>query len=229
MTIKLQQIVTDDLYTAVDTLKFDRVELKKHVQNVPELSAVTFLATRVAPTDKLADLVHACGKKIIPFLKNNGLDSYRLLLFVAHGPWQPDMKLTRYKRLWKGHPGLKKFSSFPDKSDEIEISSDSGIRYTGLIELHDEDQLLQAIEFIRNDRASCIIVSRRQKIFSPEAIQEIFAFAFPKDQHDREATTINWFSLVGRLAPKGDLILRVFGNFDDIEVSIDIFKSSDMQ
>jgi len=227
MTIKVQKILTQDLYTSTDTLIFNQSEVEQYVYPAPKLKAVTFVADKTNWMDNLRELAEACGKQIYPFLSLQSLENYQFFMFCANGPWQSDTRITRYYGLWKKCKKINNFCVSSDKSDEIRITSDIGVRYAGILNLRYEEQLLQAIRFTTGNSENFIFASQRSGLSSMESIQEIFDSAFPKNKNGNAVTSINWFSLVSRLCSQGDLVIRVFGDFDDIEASVDIFQLSD--
>ena len=82
----------------------------------------------------------------------------------------------------------------------------------------------KAIDSSRGGSSFAIIFSRRNDIDSPHSIQEIFSHGFTK-HNDVEQTSIDWMALAISLCPKGDMLLRVSGHFDDREAAVDLIAT----
>ena len=216
----VSQFITYNLFNISDSA-FHRLDASKYIKNAKEINAITIVSRKTAVTDDLSFLAQACSKHINPFFEKHGLTDHVLWLFAVHGPWQPKTRIIKYKKLWKSNPQFKPFVHLAKKSDEIEIESDKGLRYAGMVKLKN-DSLSQAVELLRNDSACCIIASDRPEISSSNSINDLISLAFPNDKHGFKSTSINWLNLAAYLCSKRDFVIRVFGSFDDRDATIDI-------
>ena len=173
MTIntKVFIFITDNLFNISANAFYDS-EASKYIKSEKELNAVTILSRKTAFSDDLSILAQSCGKQVKPFFKRYGLTDYNLWLFAAHGPWQPKTRITKYKKLWKSNPHFKPFTHLTKKSDEIEIESDFGLRYAGMVIL-ENNSLIQGIELLRKDSACCIIASNRSDVYSSSSLDNL--------------------------------------------------------
>ncbi len=204
----------------------------RHGKRLPEmshqeLSAVTFLARKTAWTDELSSMLQACGSLMKQFFVDCGFHDYDFWLVVAHGPWQPDTRITRYRKLWKSNRQLVPFRNLTNRSDEILIESDAGLRYAGMVEL-DDNTFGQAIELLRTDSACFILASNRSQVHSADSLVNMISLAFPNDDSGMKSTSVDWLNVAASLCARGDFVVRVSGLFDDPEATIDLIFSSEV-
>lgn len=156
------------------------------------------------------------------------LARFRTLLFVAHGPWQPSTAMVKHNKLWKSLAKNWEVSPFTHRSTELEVESDRGIRYAGLLEVG-ENTVGAAVDLLRLGQAShgiesALVACPRPGPWSEPSIALIFRAAFPP--HDgTPQSSIEWVNLAVELAALGCIVGRTTGGFDDPLVATDLFGS----
>jgi len=187
----------------------DALELTVRITaNCPDLNLATRLASR-----SLEELLRTLDS-----------EEYRLWVFIAHGPWQPSNQLARLRHLWKNQPFLK-MTVKKEECDIVVQQIESSVRFATLEEL-DTDMLSNGMQLTRTDQACFLLSSKRKNISSEVSVREIFDHAFPVDKGYPQQRA-NWYSLVAGLCEHGDIPIRITGAFDDNEVGVDIFGSTE--
>lgn len=223
MTINVSRVLSPDLYAENDSLLLKRTYAGQHSNSVPPLGAITCIAVKADPSQKLQDLALACAKEAFSLVTASHNDRLRCWLFVSDGPWKEATRIVVHQKLWKNHRDLFEADAGCIKSEEVEIKAGSKVRYAGLIEISSV-LVEKAIESVRVCSSLAIIFSRRSDIVLPMSVEQIFRSAFSM-QNGLEQTSIDWKALAVALCPKGDLLLRVSGLFDDHEAAVDIIAS----
>lgn len=220
MIIEVSRILSPDLYADNDSLLLKHSQTAQHSDSVPPLGAITFIAMKTDPSQSLQDLAIACGREAFSLVKTAYNDQLKCWLFVADGPWREATRIVAHQRLWKNHRDLIEADASRIKSEDVEIKVGNKVRYAGLMEIS-SGLVEKAIESVRVRSSFAMIFSRRSDIVLPLSVTQIFRSAFSK-QNSIEQTSIDWMSLAVHLCPKGDLLLRVSGLFDDHEAAVDL-------
>ena len=223
MTINVSRVLSPDLYAENDSLLLMRSHAGQGSNSAPPLGAITWIAVKAVPSQKLHDLAFACAKEAFSRVTASQHDRLKFWLFVSDGPWKEATRVVVHQKLWKNHRDLVEADANCIKSEEVEMKAGSKVRYAGLIEISSV-LVEKSIEAVRVCSSFAIIFSRRNDIVLPTSIEEIFRSAFPM-QNDLEQTSIDWKGLATALCPKGDLLLRVSGLFDDHEAAVDVIAS----
>jgi hypothetical protein len=189
--------------------------------------AVLSLETRRSDTLERAAEAHSEKLREVLF-RTRTLSQFRALLFVADGPWQPSTAMVKHNKLWKSLAKNWEVSPFTHRSTELEVESDRGIRYAGLLEVG-ENTVGAAVDLLRLGQAShgiesALVACPRPGPWSEPSIALIFRAAFPP--HDgTPQSSIEWVNLAVELAALGCIVGRTTGGFDDPLVATDLFGS----
>ncbi len=189
------------------------------------MAAHTIEAQRDDFSISLGELSAACAERAIELLRERK-PQRRFWLFAAHGPWQPDNRIVRHKKLWTAFESMLSQPGASRASEEVAFTSAEGVRFAGVVEVT-ERALLEAIQVARTSQSCTLIWSEREDIDSPTAMQSLFRCAFPEAKGTASAN-LNWLELLRQLVPLGDAVLRVTGNFDDRDAAVDIIGSPDL-
>jgi hypothetical protein len=220
MTINVTTIVSPDLFVTNDSVMFDRQRALQYSPTIPQLGAITFVASKSHACNSIEELVVACAKKATSFVWNALDKEYRTWLFVSDGPWRPATRIARHQRLWKRHRELLDCSGVLRVGQDVEIESTGLIRYAGLLEISG-DAFVQAVQLARTNSACAIICSKRPNVDSEASVQSIFFSAFPEVEGSPQVS-INWMPLALYLCPQMDIVIRVNGLYDDREAAVDV-------
>ncbi|MHB1423455.1 MAG: hypothetical protein ACYC3I_09735 [Gemmataceae bacterium] len=223
MIINVSKIVSPDLFVENESLMLDRHRAMQYVNTIPSLSAVTFVATKSVASFDLDELAIACGNEAMALAANVIDESYHVWLFVSDGPWRPTTPVARYKKLWKDHLDLVNSPGVLRIGEEVEIESGGLIRFAGLLEVSGK-AFDKAIRLARTNSACAIILSSRSNIDSKTCVRSIFLSAFPETSGIQQ-TSVDWMTLAIDLCPKGDLLIRVSGLFDDPVAAVDVIAA----
>lgn len=217
MTIDVHVVTASNLWVENEILLLDasRAAASGHA-SLQSVAGVSLLARRSGSEPDLASLIHACGQRLQPTM--SGLPVW---IFVAHGPWQPDNRITRHRGLWRSHAMRARWER-PEtvKSEAVAIAGAAGVRFAGVAAV-DNTWLLEALELVRVDPACFLFVSHRKDLVLPEQVKRLFDVVFTGGPADSQ-THIDWQALITAVCPLGDIVIRVSGGFDDPEGAIDL-------
>lgn len=195
----------------------------------PTLFALTLAVRKSRSSRTLRDLALEGGAYAAQLIETSSLASYHPLLLVAHGPWQPDNRIVRHNRLWRSRlSSLGVDQAIPIyKSPEVQFHSDQGVRFAGLVELRSRD-LSVGIEACRSDGACALLMAAERPSDWESEVRRLFQAAFPSAKGEANATVVDWRNLVADVYPRGTLVARVVGAFDDAYLTIDFFGEEDL-
>ena len=154
---------------------------------------------------------------------SRALSSHRIFLFVADGTWQPNNRVVKHKKLWRGFQQEWGADTFEPGSAEVEFKSDEGIRYAGLLGV-DETNLAVAVELVRSMLSYVLIASKQLTLDSETDIHNIFSTAFTLYKGNPD-THVDWANLSATWCPSGDVVGRVVGTHDDPFVETQLFST----
>ncbi len=220
MTISVARTTSPDLFVENESLLFDHVRASHISDTISPLAAITFSAEKSSPSIDLKELATACGSNAISLATSKEGKERRVWLFVSQRPWQPANRIVRHRKLWKDYRELIESGGIVNVSDEVEITSEDGIRFAGLLEVTGSS-IETALQLVRTNPACAMICSKRKDIDSHVSIRSIFSFAFPKED-GIEQVHVDWMTLALGLCPLGDVLIRVSGLFDDHEAAVDV-------
>jgi hypothetical protein len=152
----------------------------------------------------------------------SALVGYRLGLFLAHGPWQPDTAWVRRKALWKSFKIDEK--RYLDRATEELFRSNDGIRYAGILGLETRDLPL-VVDFARSHQSAFGFLMRSQP-FSEDLTSKLFVAAFPL-RKGLPDVRVDWLSLVQAI-PSESVLIRASGSFDERTANLSFIMNSDM-
>ena len=186
-----------------------------------DIDVVSVTTRRNEPFTDHTVMLAECLAEFRPMLQHwrACLPSHRILLFMATMKWARYNVVQRRKTLLRNRFGWLEGAR---RVVEIELHNEDGIRRAGIAELVEED-LLEVGDYTRWDTTSFIFLSEEIDVSIPSA-HDVFARAFPNGER-----MVNWESVIRHCSATHDIYLKLFGAFDDPEVSIDAFMSSDLR
>ena len=217
--MNIRKIVATDLFSENEILQFQS-QLLQQANKQPEIGAIGIVVEETKIPRDLKVLDKICAENAIPLIFDNTfLTEYKLWLFLAHEPWQPNSAMVKHKKLWKSFPtswNLDCLQLFPEKI----IESFEGLRYFGVAEVKKET-FYNATQILRNSRSGAIVLSKKNFGKLEFEITHLFEYAFPKN-NNLPQNAVDWQSLSIGCCPSRDIIVRVSGSWDEREVSIDL-------
>jgi len=218
--MQIRKLVAPDVFIMNDCLIFDGSRAEKLVDIVPALSCASILASEEGiPSNQeaLEQSCTDCATKLL-FGYQSPSDDDRLWLLLAHGPWQAKSAMVRNKKLWRSLSSKLPLESFL-LSQDVLVESDAGLRFVGVAEVT-KDNFLTAVQVMRSEPSSAMILSKRQDIYSEDGIRFLFDSAFsPRDRAIQ--ASVDWLNLALHCSPLGDVVIRVGGSWDEREASLD--------
>lgn len=221
--MRVTKHISPNLFVDNNSVLFDPNLLGCAPEQIPALGAITLLSRKESWSQTLQDLAGVCGREAFELVKEILGQSFKAWLFVSDGPWQDGSPYIRHKKLWKNNPELIRSDPHATRSEEIEFSLGDQIRFAGFLEIT-EGLIDKAIETTRTHSCFAVICTRRQTVNTAGEIRQIFENAFPRINGIPQSN-IDWMRLALYLCPKGDVLLRVNGKFDDIEAAVDLIGS----
>jgi hypothetical protein len=226
MTTNVSRIYSPDLFSENESILLDADRARSYGISLPRIAALTFLSVRANWRESLDVHAASCVNEAIAFLMSGCGDArYRLWLFVADGPWRLASRLTSYNKLWTARRDLADAPYALRRGEEVEFRDGQFCRYAGFLEIS-PNGCEAAIQSVRQNSSFSMVFSNRP-LESVENVKSAFHSAFPMEGEMR-ATSIDWLSLVMGLCPKGDILFRVTGQFDDREAAVDLIAQTDV-
>jgi hypothetical protein len=185
------------------------------------VAVVSVLCERADDRTPLALLLRACVSKFGNLFREwlRLLSDHRILLFVVTPPSAYHNAVSRRRGVWTDD--LQSLSRAGARSPSVEVCGVAGSRYAGLLQI-DEPHFADAAEFVRANSSSFILVSATHDI-DEKYVRSIAEQVFPLGQ-----PALDWSRVVGHVDSGDDICIRVSGNFDDRQVSIDSFLSAQL-
>lgn len=146
------------------------------------------------------------------------LPDWQIWLLSCHTTWQPNSRIVSYRKLWKSLEarGLKLPKGYRTK--ELEFKTDEGQRWFGGIEIETDE--ISLVGPIINDEPSSIITA-----FPKGTVPDLKAVMDAGWISLRDSRLIGWTSIATMICEVKGLLLRPFGEFDDILIGIDILTT----
>jgi len=226
MTISVFTEISKDVFANYTSDHWNIGDFDSKANTAVPFCAITFVAQQTSPDQNLPDLAEACGREAFFKVSSIFNSSYKRWLFVSDGPWREITKVVEYKRLWKLNRDVFEACGVGIKSDEISFTNGNMVRFAGFLEIT-EGLVKKAIELTRTCNSCAIIFSRREELINSDSIGQFFSVAFPK-RHGLAQTRIDWKDLAMEICPKGDLLLRIHGLFDDPEAAADLIGTKEI-
>jgi hypothetical protein len=140
--------------------------------------------------------------------------SKRIIFFVRTQSFQDPNVLTRRKRLW-GSSDFSWILNNYKKTKDSEKTDNTGKYYIGFAEIQSEN-LFEALNYSR-------LSSRAVVIFTNDIEADDSLLEFTDKMIDSKREMMNWSEVIDFFCLRNNIILKVFGGFDDREVSVDFF------
>lgn len=144
-----------------------------------------------------------------------------VVLFVAHGAKQPNSPLVLRRNLWASLQTQYGLPEFSRTYEQLVYRSNNGHRKAGVAILRHEE-LEAAAPGLRRLRSAALLLTDRGSEPDAFPLDRLFELAFETAE---PAGQIKWGQLVPGCLDLGFLPARVVGEFDDRDVTVDIFAS----
>jgi hypothetical protein len=186
------------------------------------VALVSVTGKRDAPSTPLRTVLHSCAATFAPQLRAivDKLSNGTLVMFSATHFWEQHGALSRRRGIWGGGE-LQWLTTDIRRSTSVEITRETDSRFAGLVEIETKS-LFDAADFARTHESTFLYVSERRNL-SDERVREIFAKVFPDGK-----SGVDWGCVVDQIRKEAAACIRVSGNFDDPEASIDVFLSAEL-
>lgn len=185
----------------------------------PDVSVISITAPR-QPNQPFDAALGACVEelRVRAHSWRTRLPSHRLFLFASTPFWTKSNAIQKRRALWGSDESLAWTRSAVSRA-ELEVNEPRGSRFAGVVEVP-EHELLHAANFARTHDSAVLMFSEEAEV-SEDRILSLFARAFPKG-----SSGADWSALVLHCGSSDDVMIKVSGAFDDVDLSIDVFLSS---
>lgn len=185
------------------------------------VAVVSVAARRDSPTTSLQLVLEPCTARFAELLEGwlGVLHDHRIVLFVATPPRDPPNAVARRRGAWRDAPDW--LAETTSRSPSVEIVDDDRVRFAALAEIGQQN-LLAAAELVRTSSTSFLFVSSNRDRTEPR-VRSLVATVFPDG-----APHLDWGCVTSLVENSRDICIRVSGNFDDREASIDAFLAADL-
>jgi len=187
-----------------------------------DVAVVSVTCDRSAAGIPLVTALQACLIRFEPFLRSmlDGRPGARLFMFVTTPFWGHHNVVARRCGVWVREDwGWLPHAS---RSPSVEISRDVESRFAGLAQIGDSLGF-EAADLVRRDDASRFLFVSSDEALTEERVRTMFDKVIPQGQ-----SAIDWASVVDQIGAGADACIRIGGNFDDREVSIDAFIPAEL-
>jgi len=216
--------IAPDVFVENKCVNFDKSRALQITHAIPELAAVCIVATELELPREMELLDKACADYAIPLVFDNPRMNrdYKVWLFAAHGPWQPNSVMANHYKLWRSFQSEWRLDDLRLGAESM-VKSSEGIRFVGLAEVS-KAGFFAATQILRRSMSCAIILSARAEISDERSIVQLFNSAFPLYKGTAESR-VDWLSLSLHCCQLGDVVIRVSGSWDEREASLDFFMS----
>ena len=212
--------VSNNLFRNKEWPLFDYKKIQTPLASIPNLSMKSFI---LELTPNAREAWEFYDKRCAEFAYNECIKKFfnsdmSMYLFICPSSWMKDTKLNRYKRIWRYLEELQ-IDGIRLLSEEV-YKSKFGIRYAITIEIS-EVRYSNAIKFLRKGYCSIIFfLNRRITNHTATGLnQTIYKHSFPEIE---KYSSINLSNVTASLCPEGFSFIRIWGGFDDTELSLDL-------
>jgi hypothetical protein len=221
-----ETLIVKNIFEKNGCLAFDKTRAVKLVKDVPALAALCVITSEPNLPRSLEVMDRACAEQLEPLLfQNQHLKSFRLWLFVAHGPWQRKSVMVKHKKLWRSLP-WRLPEDISHLGEEIAVESDEGIRYASVAEVSRKG-FYSAVHILRQEGSSTLLLSQREDLPSKNGISDLFRNAFcPKDEKVKVA--VDWLNLSLFSSMRQDMVMRLGGSWDERETALSLILPAEM-
>lgn len=189
---------------------------------LPQISALRVVCKELELPRDSEEMIHVCTEaaRLLIFQQGVSLKGYIPWLLIAQGFWEPDNRITRYRRLWRRLDqcyGAKTLRRGP----EIEIASSEGLRYAVVTELTTENFFVGSA-ILRVNSASGLTLTQLSEIETEDGLKSLFDAAFLKE--DKSYThRVSWARFVARRCPMGEIVVKAGGSWDERKYYLEFF------
>jgi len=189
---------------------------------LPRVSALRVVCSELDLPRDSEQMMQTCAEAAQSLIFQHAALSkgYTPWLFIAHGAWQPDNRITRYKKLWpslKQRYGAETFRRGP----EIEITSTEGTRYAIVTELLRENFFI-GTTILRTNSASALILTRTQELETEEGLTVLLTAALMKE-NGSYLHRVSWARLIAQRCPRGEILVKAGGSWDEQKYYVEFF------
>jgi len=187
-----------------------------------DVGFVSIVGERHEWETSLTEVTAACVERAQSFVAkwSSSLQDHRLVVFAATPAQYTPNVIARRGGIW-GCEDIKWLSADARHSPSIEFHDASGTRFIGLAEVSVE-QLAAAADYVRTVHSAMLFFTSRIQLTEEHALA-LCERAFPSGQ-----SSVNWASVVNLLPGTNDILLKVYGDFDDREIAVYILVDSEL-
>lgn len=167
----------------------------------------------------LAELQERCLSKLVNLI-DTAFPHYNIWLLVSNSAWQPNSKVVKHLKLWKSFSKRGVDVSFCEKTIEVEVKSDEGIKYFGAIKINNNN-IREVISVVKKEYMSFIISTDMEIL---PYVDEFIKYGWAASTGYDVKFNTNAMSLI--CASKG-LFIKVIGEFDDAEAGVSVVLAKD--
>jgi hypothetical protein len=189
-------------------------EIKELFASLPRLSALRLICKELSLARDSEAMIRACTEKarLLIFQETVTSKGYKPWLFMAHGFWKPNTRITRYKKLWKEIEQRYGIDIFR-YSVEVEIASPDGLRYATVTELFPENFFVGAT-ILRKNADSILLLTQRQDIETRGEVKVLFDAAYLKADQSYDSS-VSWARFVAQRCLLGEIVVSAGGSWDE--------------
>ena len=194
MTTEIRMLSADNVFLDNDVINFSR----SAAQDECGLSVISW-SVEGHGGDALLRVFKPLYK-----LFEKKLPEYEIWLLMGTGSWQPDTRITRYRKLWGGLKLRGVEILHGGKFKEVISEGDEGIKFYGAVSLSDLSSA-SVVDAILSERCSYIACCPKE--FDIESVLSI----------GWTGNVVDDLGLICHVAASNGFILKSVGEFDDVD------------
>ena len=146
------------------------------------------------------------------------LNGYNLWLLATQTSPQPSSAVTRSRRLWKPPSCLGSGLPFGERSEEICMETDEGLRYFGSVNLG-LNAVTQVVPILEAEPAAHLLAAPSG---AKERIREVVLAGWDRPEFGLS------MKILDAICPLGGIVFLLVGAFDDLESGMVAFRLADV-
>ena len=203
--------------TKIDTLRYYIGDILHPLEGSEKvLSAIQYSAKVPRGTSEYTETMIACCEAAEGFLEKLRNSGYFFLILLIGPVLKPERK-NKNPNYSLSSP-LRKAEILTKLSHEREFVLPNGHRWAGLY-LSDWRNFSDSCLFLSEHSWSLGIIANKEYLINTNYLSLIYKNG-GFDERKAPQTLINWFSLANEICPRGNIVVKTMGSFDDRERSV---------
>ena len=193
-----------------------------NAQSIENLGVLSIHVRREGSRETLADATAVAFGTLRELVEpTTAIVDRRPLLLAAHSTWQPDSRLMRRRQLCGDLIGELQLPASSSQFEKVVSQASGQFRCACLIEVG-WPGLASVGDYVRRVSSAAIVMPREGGVES-EYLSALYRWGFVRPDDGGEEKEIQWGRFVTHCFSEDIYVIRVYGQFDDRDVFVDLF------